>query len=599
MEMKRTFDSKRAYLAYGDPAYKLPGFVWAGRMLTILRWLALVLVLVLSLFDRLTEGVIVSPLHAVAGFAVYSALLFFASRYLHWLRRPLFMLAFDTVAATLATYLTGGYHSGFFILYVFNIIGAAFYMDLVPTILVAIIAGFIYAGASAVNPAGLWKATSIYIVSAKLLLIFVVAVLCALLLEQLRSEHKETEKERILAARLGTLNELLRQISTSLDLDRTFQTVTDAASRLLSADVAYLLLLDEKENTLAPAAMSGVEAQNQDEVFIPLDEEPLRSVLGSDAFQVISEAAWYADFAATLPGGRGIISCASAALRLGGEPLGLLVVGQRIQTTFESDALTLLPALAQEAALAIRNARLYQREKEQVQKLRMLDELQHSFISVLSHELRTPLTCIKTSVDLYPDATEEVKHELLETIDHHTHRLEALLADLVESTRLEVGQVILATQPTDARRIVERTVSAVAPLLEKKGQHLEIQLPDRGIQVDIDRRRIDQALTNLLVNAHKFTPKGGRIRVSMDYDDGEVVIAICDTGPGIPAEEQANLFQRFFVLPGESENVGLGLGLFITREYVALHGGRVWLESEPDRGSTFFIALPALKREGP
>jgi K+-sensing histidine kinase KdpD len=596
--MNRSYDSNRAYLVYGDPAYKLPDFVWVGRMLTILRVLALVLVLVLSLFDRLTEGVIVSPLHAVVGFAVYNALLIVVSRYLRWLRRPLFVLAFDTVAATLATYLTGGYHSGFFILYVFNIIGAAFYMDLVPTILVAIIGGFIFAGASAVNPAGLWTATSIYIVSAKLLLMFVVAVLCALLLEQLRTEHKETEKERILTARLATLNELLRQISTSLDLNRTFQTVTDAASRLLSADVAYLLLLDEKENTLVPAAMSGLEEQDNDEISIPLLDEPLHSVLRSDSFQVISEAAWYADFVQTLPGGSGLISCASAALRLGGEPLGLLVVGQRGQTAFESDALTLLPALAQEAALAIRNARLYQREREQVQKLRMLDELQQSFISVLSHELRTPLTCIKTSVDLYPSATEEVKPELLETIDHHTHRLEALVADLVESTRLEAGQVVLATQPTDARKIVERTVSAVAPLLEKKGQLLEIQLPDRGIHVDVDRRRIDQALMNLLVNAHKFTPKGGRVRVSMDDHDGEVVIAICDTGPGIPAAEQDNLFQRFFVLPDGSENVGLGLGLFITREYVALHGGRVWLESEPDRGSTFFIALPALKREG-
>ncbi|MDY6876771.1 MAG: GAF domain-containing sensor histidine kinase [Chloroflexota bacterium] len=584
---------KTDWATQDEPAYGLPHLTWVGRLLLVLRWLALVLVLALSLFDHLEEGLLMPPLYAVMGVAAYNLTLLFVSRHMRWLRRPLNFLALDTIVATLATYLTGGYHSGFFILYVFNVIGAAFYMDMVPTILVTLIAGLIYAGACAINPAGLWAPTAIYIVAAKLLLLLVVAVLCALLLEQLRREHQETEQERVLAIRLSALNELLRQLSTSLDLKRTLHTVTDAARHLLAADVSVLLLRDEANARLSPAAASGFDLRRHTGVQLSLTDEPVRTILTSDIPQVVSDTSQYPN----LPLGEHIQSYASAPLQLNGEPLGILFVGQRATTQFDDDALSLLQALAQEAALAIRNARLYQQEREQVQQLRTLDQLQRSFISAVSHELRTPLTCIKTSVDLLRDATPAVQIELLDTVTHHTGRLEALVTDLLESTRLEAGQVTLATQPTDLRRIVERTVTAVAPLMEQKEQQLETSLPDGPALADMDRRRIEQALTNLLANAHKFTPKGGHIRVTLERKNEELTIAVADDGPGIPSAQQVHLFQRFYVIPDGTGKVGLGLGLYITRQLVELHGGRVWLESQPARGSTFFIALPVLEGE--
>jgi len=113
----------------------------------------------------------------------------------------------------------------------------------------------------------------------------------------------------------------------------------------------------------------------------------------------------------------------------------------------------------------------------------------------------------------------------------------------------------------------------------------------------VDRRRFEQALTNLLSNAHKFTPKGGHIQVALERGDEELVVAVTNDGPGIPREQQAHLFQRFYVIPDGTGKVGLGLGLYITRQLVELHGGRVWVESEPARGSTFFLALPVLEGE--
>ena len=330
---------------------------------------------------------------------------------------------------------------------------------------------------------------------------------------------------------------------------------------------------------------------------LSLTDEPVRTILAGDAPRAVSNTARYPDLARSLLVGEHIQSYASAPMRLDGEPLGVLSVGQRTTAQFDDDALSLLQALAQEAALAIRNARLYQREREQVQKLRTLEQLQRSFISTVSHELRTPLTCIKTSVDLLHDAAPAVQAELLDTVAHHTGRLESLVADLLESTCLEARQVTLATQPTDLRCIVERTVASLAPLMEQKKQYLETTLPDEPALADVDRRRIEQALTNLLSNAHKFTPKGGHIQVTLERGGGELVIAVTDDTDFFPREQQAHLFQRFYVIPDGTGKVGLGLGLYITRQLVELHGGHVWVESEPARGSTFFIALPVLGGE--
>jgi len=596
--MRHKLQPQTRWVAQDEPAFGLPHLTWVGRLLLILRWLALLLVLALSLFDRLEGGMLVSPIYAVLGVTAYNLALLIISRYIRWLRRPLNFLALDTIVATLATYLTGGYHSGFFILYISNIIGAAFYMDMVPTILVALIAGLIYTGACAVNQAGVWAPIAIYIVAAKLLLLLVVAVLCALLLEQLRREHQETEQERVLTAHLSTLNALLRQLSTSLDLEHTLHTVTDAARHLLAADVAVLLLRNEAGTHLSPAAASGTDLRRHADVQLSLTDEPMCIILTGDAPQVVYDTAKYPNFARSLLVRERIRSYASAPLRLDGEPLGILFVGQRATAHFDDDALSLLQALAQEAALAIRNARLYQREREQVRQLRALEQLQRSFISTVSHELRTPLTCIKTSVDLLRDAAPTVQAELLVTITHHTDRLEALVADLLESIRLEARQVTLATQPTDLRRIVERTVTGLTPLMEQKGQYLETMLPDEPAQANVDRRRFEQALANLLSNAHKFTPKGGHIRVTLEHSGGELVVAVADDGPGIPREQQERLFQRFYVIPDGTGKVGLGLGLYITRQLVELHGGHVWVESEPGWGSTFFIALPVLEGGG-
>jgi signal transduction histidine kinase len=529
----------------------------------------------------------------------YNGLLLLLIRYARWLRRPLNYLAVDTVVATLAVYLTGGHHSSFFILYVFITIGAAFYLELVPTAIVTLGIGLIYIGACYVNPAGLQSPYAQYTLSAKLLLLLVVAVLCGLLLEQLRREHHETERERALARRLKVLNDLFQKLNTTLDLDLTLHMVAEAPKALLGADLTSIALLDEDGEHLSVAAAAGVDVKLLAGQRWSADNALVSAALSGGRPYVVDDPAQHLNaLPAALVGQSAsgpIAALVSVPLLLSDEPLGGLVVAYSKPHTFTEEDLAFLHALGQEAALAIRNARLYEREREQVARLRALDELQDGFVSAVSHELRTPLTCIKTSVDLLHATSaglSEPQVDLIRTIEHHVGRLEALVNDLLEITRLEAGQVTLSKQPTDLRQIANRVVETLRPLTDRKGQTVHLRWPEAMSPVEVDRRRIEQVLTNIFSNAIKFTPKGGQIDIHAIETPDSLQVCVADNGPGILEKDQARVFDKFYVVADGRGLSGVGLGLYIARQMIELHSGRIWVDSQVGEGSTFCFALP-------
>ena len=569
------------------------------RPILLLRWLALLLVLVLHLFDRSTAGVLF-PLPQMALVVIgYNALLLLLMRYVRWLRRPLNYLAVDTVVATLAVYLTGGYHSSFFVLYVFITIGAAFHLELARTAIVTLGIGLIYVGACYVNPAGLQSSYAQYLLAAKLMLLLVVAVLCALLLEELRREHWETERERALAQRLKALNDLFQKLNTTLDLEITLQMVTEAPKTLLGADLTGIALLDENGDHLSVVAVAGVDATLFAGQRWSVDDELVSAVLSSDRPYVMDEPAQYLNALPPLLAGAypiaSLASVVSVPLLLNDELLGVLDIAYNQPQAFAEEDLAFLHALGQEAALAIRSARLYEREREQVARLRALDELQEGFVSAVSHELSTPLTCVKTSVDLLHATSaglSEEQTDLVCTIGHHVGRLETLVSDLLEITKLEAGQVTLAKQPTDLRQIADRVVQALRPLTERKGQTIHLHGPQSVSPVDVDRRRIEQVLTNTLSNAIKFTPKQGHIDVRVLETADSLQVCVVDNGPGISEKDETHIFDKFYVVADGRGLSGVGMGLYIARQMVELHGGHIWVESQEGQGSTFCFTVP-------
>jgi signal transduction histidine kinase len=233
-------------------------------------------------------------------------------------------------------------------------------------------------------------------------------------------------------------------------------------------------------------------------------------------------------------------------------------------------------------------------------ELRSLDKLKSEFVSVAAHELRTPLSSIIGYVEMLldndPGPLNDQQREFLEIVQRGGQRLLSITNNLLDVTRIETGRVELLLEPTDLPALVETVAAEHRPQYESKAQHLTL-LASPGLPPSLcDQTRAAQVIGNLLSNASKYTPGGGLITAGVAYaeQEGFLEISVTDNGVGIPPEEKDKVFSRFF--RAETAHLtgatGAGLGLAITRSLVELHGGRIWFESEPDKGSTFYVTLP-------
>ena len=244
-------------------------------------------------------------------------------------------------------------------------------------------------------------------------------------------------------------------------------------------------------------------------------------------------------------------------------------------------------------------ARAFGGQPEVEAQLATLERLRTDLLSTIAHELRTPLTAVRTSVgllrdpDVHPDAA--AREQLLETIARSAERMQRLVADVLDLTRLRSGSLKLQARRFDAVALAREACAAIEPLLQARGQPLDLDLPKAPIWVYGDRRRLEQALLNLLSNAHRFAPAGAPIRLEVATDGGDVAWSVADRGPGIAPEDRARLFERFFTAASDSSEVGAGsgLGLPIAMAIAQVHSGTIEVASEPGRGSTFTLRMPA------
>ncbi len=228
------------------------------------------------------------------------------------------------------------------------------------------------------------------------------------------------------------------------------------------------------------------------------------------------------------------------------------------------------------------------------------DRAKSEFVSTVSHELRTPMTSIKGYTDLlYAAAVGAINEEqkrFLSIIKSNADRLTALINDLLDISRIESGRIKLDLAPLRIEDIVLEVVNSLRGQIESKGLELSLNIPANLERVQGDHDRITQILTNLLSNASQYTPSGGKITVSLSSMDGTIRIDVADTGIGIAAEDQSKIFDRFWRAdhPVVKDSGGTGLGLSIVKMFVEMHGGRIWLDSELGKGSTFTFILPAM-----
>lgn len=234
--------------------------------------------------------------------------------------------------------------------------------------------------------------------------------------------------------------------------------------------------------------------------------------------------------------------------------------------------------------------------------LEELEELRATFTSMLVHDLRGPLTVIKGYAELLAHfqatAAEDKPKRYVRSIQESCDRMLRLIGEILDLSKLEAGKLTLEPKPVDPVAVAKNVAERFGPAVAKRQIALEVKPAVLRGPVHCDPDRLDQILMNLIGNAVKFTPDGGRITVEIADLDEEVEVAVIDTGPGIPPEELPLLFEKFSQTSSArtTSQPGTGLGLLICRHLVEAHGGRIWVESEPGRGARFVFRLPRQAR---
>jgi signal transduction histidine kinase len=290
----------------------------------------------------------------------------------------------------------------------------------------------------------------------------------------------------------------------------------------------------------------------------------------------------------------GLRSRVLAPLQVGPRTIGMLGVVRAERDAFAPAELELVSLLGRLVATAVQNIRSYEAERSTADELRRLSALRADFVSLVSHELRSPMAAVigaaRTLQGRWRELTPDQRQAFLGLIGDETSRLATLIDDVLDTSRIEAGTFSFTFSDVDLTELL-RDVIAAAELAQD-----EVQLTTEvGTlpRVRGDRERLRQVIQNLIDNAVKYSSAGGRVHVSATTDDGHVRIDVADDGPGIAAEDQELIFEKFGRSSGGTTKPGTGLGLFIARSIAEAHGGTLAVDSVPERGSVFRLELPA------
>jgi len=256
-----------------------------------------------------------------------------------------------------------------------------------------------------------------------------------------------------------------------------------------------------------------------------------------------------------------------------------------------------------EAKVAERTRELEEKHHElekAYRELKTLDKTKDDFLSLVSHELRTPLSSVLLYSEMLLDGladSEQSRTEFLTTIVENCKRLTRLINDVLDLSKIEAGRMPFKLEELNFKELVAETLSGIRPAITSKGINLDYKDVDPRIRLWADKDRIIQVLTNIISNAIKFTPEGGKISISLASEGKMGVVAVKDTGKGIRKEDIPKVFDRFSQLESiDHHSEGTGLGMTISKSIIERLGGRIWIESEHGRGTTVFFTLPKAER---
>ncbi|MBD0338728.1 MAG: GAF domain-containing protein [Thermoleophilia bacterium] len=394
---------------------------------------------------------------------------------------------------------------------------------------------------------------------------------------------------------LEAANRCARALGSSLDLDQAFGAFIRELRGLVPFERMAIVLAEDGAGQVMAAAGAGAETTFPPGSARPVEGSVLEEVLqGHLVYREDMSDRLYSEESDLI--GLGLRCRLAAPLLLGPRAIGMLSVIRGRPASFSAEEIELVNLLGRLVATAVQNIRSYDAERRTVEELRRLSALRADFVSLVSHELRSPMAAVIGSATTLQQRWRELRPEqrdsFLELIAGETTRLAQLVGDVLDTSRIEAGTFSYAFGDVDVGRLVQDAVAAADLAQDEVGVVAAIRGPLPQVRGDGERLR--QVLGNLVENAVKYSPAGAEVRVAA-YAHGErVFVDVTDRGPGIAAEHQTLIFEKFGRATADGAGKpGTGLGLFIARSIAEAHGGTLEVHSATERGATFTLALPA------
>jgi signal transduction histidine kinase len=413
---------------------------------------------------------------------------------------------------------------------------------------------------------------------------------------RLFNETKEALEQQTATA------EVLKTISrTTFELEPVLDTLIENATRLCKSEYGFVFMREGDLYTVA--ANHGAAPEHVEFIRahpIPAGSGTLVGRVASSRQVVHIEDAktdpmyTWKESQATL----GFRTMLGVPMLRAGEPIGVVAVWRDHVRPFSPRDIQLVATFADQAVIAIENVRLFREIQDKSRQLEAANQHKSEFLANMSHELRTPLNAIigfsEVLLERLFGELNEKQDDYLKDIHSSGKHLLSLINDILDLSKVEAGRMELDLATFDLPSAISNAMTLIRERAQRHGIKLGLDTdPELGETV-ADERKFKQILLNLLTNAVKFTPDGGRIDVRARRDADNVIVAVQDTGIGIAPEDQAAVFEEFRQVGRHYTNKqeGTGLGLALTRKFVELHGGRIWVESEPGKGSTFTFTIP-------
>ena len=408
---------------------------------------------------------------------------------------------------------------------------------------------------------------------------------------------RQIEELRQLIVRLSRLVEVSVTLNSTLEPEPLLHFLIGSAADLLDSEAASILLFDEKTQRLYFAASTGADPAELRKIPVPLEGSIAGTIYRDDSPLIINEVAsdprHYRQVGEKIRfEARTLIG---VPMRMRDRRIGVLEALNKRGGPFTENDLQTLSIIASQAAVAIHNANLVSALQRAYEELGKVEKLKSDFIAIASHELRTPLGVILGYAALLKEDADQATSEHAAAVLNSALRMRALIEDMTNMNMLRVGSAELAASRQALQPILEAACEEMRPLIEAKGQQVTRHVPPEQLLATVDAPKITMALTNLLNNAMRFTPGGGRIELGLERHGGEAWMRVRDNGVGLPPDQLEQIFDQFYQVEHHMtrRHEGMGLGLSIVRAVVRAHNGRVWAESPGrDQGATFTIALP-------